>query len=107
MTGKVVNKSKELAINEFALVPFMEMDKDHLSAIVEGIKLSDYSFNNYKKDEDGTDLNQVRILIGKDLDTNQNAIRNSSVLSDAVIFTATLVICHQMTVHQKSLQISQ
>ncbi len=87
LTGKVVIKSKELAINEFVLVPFMEMDKDHLSAIVEGIKLSDYSFNNYKKDEEGTDLNQVRILIGKDLDTNQNAIRNSSVLSDAVIFT--------------------
>jgi leucyl aminopeptidase len=87
LTGKVVNKSKELSINEFVLVPFMEMDKDHLSAIVEGIKLSNYSFKNYKKDEDGTDLNQVRILIRKDLNTNQNTIRNSSVLSDAVIFT--------------------
>ncbi|MFN2434640.1 MAG: leucyl aminopeptidase [Nitrososphaeraceae archaeon] len=87
LTGKVVNKSKELAVNEFVLVPFMGMDKDHLSAIVEGIKLSDYSFNNYKKDEVETDLNQVRILIGKDLDPNQNAIRYSSVLSDAVIFT--------------------
>jgi leucyl aminopeptidase len=87
LTGKVVNKSKELAVNEFVLVPFIGMDKDHLSAIVEGIKLSDYSFNNYKKDEEGTDLNQVRILIGKDLDLNQNAIRYSSVLSDAVIFT--------------------
>ena len=87
LTGKVVNKSKELAVNEFVLVPFMEMDKDHLSAIVEGIKLSDYSFNNYKKDEEETDLDQVRILIGKDLDTNQNAIRYSSELSDAVIFT--------------------
>src|SRR5918995_3177019 len=87
LTGKVVNKSKELAVNEFVLVPFMGMDKDHLSAIVEGIKLSDYSFNNYKKDEEETDLNQVRILIGKDLDLNQNVIRNSSVISDAVIFT--------------------
>ena len=61
LTGKLVNKAKELAISEFVLVPFDEMNEDHLSAIVEGIKLSDYSFSNYKKDDDKIDLNQVRI----------------------------------------------
>jgi len=86
LIGKVVNKSKELGINEFALIPFKNMDQDHLSATVEGIKLSDYSFNNYKTDEDKTDLNQVRILIKNDLEKNQNIIHDSTIVSDAVIF---------------------
>jgi leucyl aminopeptidase len=86
LIGKVVNKSKELGINEFALIPFKNMDQDHLSATVEGIKLSDYSFNNYKTDEDKTDLNQVRILIKNDLEKNQNTIHDSTIVSDAVIF---------------------
>jgi len=30
LIGKVVNKSKELGINEFALIPFKNMDQDHL-----------------------------------------------------------------------------
>lgn len=34
-TGKVVNKAKELAISEFVLDPFEDMDEDHLSGIVE------------------------------------------------------------------------
>jgi leucyl aminopeptidase len=87
LTGKVVNKSKELGINEFVLIPFKNMDKDHLSAMVEGIKLSDYSFNNYKRDQEVNDLNQVRILIKNDLEDNKNIIRHSLVVSDAVIFT--------------------
>ena len=29
LTGKVVNKSKELGINEFVLIPIKNMDKDH------------------------------------------------------------------------------
>jgi len=86
LIGKVVNKSKELGINEFALIPFKNMDQDHLSATVEGIKLSDYSFNNYKTDEDKRDLNQVRILIKNDLEKNQNTIHDSTIVSDAVIF---------------------
>ncbi|HEY9398792.1 MAG TPA: leucyl aminopeptidase [Nitrososphaeraceae archaeon] len=87
LTGKVVNKSKELGIDEFVLIPFDNMDKDHLSAMVEGIKLSDYSFNNYKKDEDRNDLNQVRIFIKNDLENNKNIIQHSLVISDAVIFS--------------------
>ncbi|MDP9493510.1 MAG: leucyl aminopeptidase [Thermoproteota archaeon] len=87
LTGKVVNKSKELATDEFVIVPFKDIDNEHISAIVEGIKLSDYSFSNYKKDEDSTDLNQVRILTGNDLGAIQSIIKHSSVLSDAVIFT--------------------
>ncbi|TLX68228.1 MAG: leucyl aminopeptidase [Thaumarchaeota archaeon] len=90
LIGKVVNKSKELGINEFALIPFKNMDQDHLSATVEGIKLSDYSFNNYKTDEDKTDLNQVRILIKNDLEKNQNIIHDSTIVSDAVIFCRNL-----------------
>jgi leucyl aminopeptidase len=87
LTGKVVNKSKELAADEFVIIPFKNIDNEHVSAIVEGIKLSDYSFSNYKKDEDSTDLNQVRILTGKDLPAIQNIIKSTSVISDAVIFT--------------------
>ena len=87
LTGKVVNKAKELGISEFVLIPFKNMDKEHLSAIVEGIKLSDYSFNNYKRDEDRNDLNQVRIYIRTDMKNNQKIIRHSVVVSDAVIFT--------------------
>ena len=87
LTGKVVNKAKELGISEFVLIPFKNMDKEHLSAIVEGIKLSDYSFNNYKRDEDRNDLNQVRIYIRNDMKNNQKIIRHSVVVSDAVIFT--------------------
>lgn len=87
LTGKVVNKSKELATDEFVIVPFKDIDNEHISAIVEGIKLSDYSFSNYKKDEDSTELNQVRILTGNDLGAIQSIIKHSSVLSDAVIFT--------------------
>ena len=87
LTGKVVNKSKELATDEFVIIPFKGIDNEHVSAIVEGIKLSDYSFSNYKKDEDSTDLNQVRILTGKDLPAIQNIIKSTSVISDAVIFT--------------------
>jgi len=86
LIGKVVNKSKELGINEFALIPFKNMDQDHLSATVEGIKLSDYLFNNYKTDEDKVDLIQVRILIKNDLEKNQNTIHDSTIVSDAVIF---------------------
>jgi len=87
LTGKVVNKSKELAADEFVIIPFKDIDNEHISAIVEGIKLSDYSFSNYKKDEDRTELDQVRILTGKDLPAIKNSIKSSSVLSDAVIFT--------------------
>ena len=87
LTGKVVNKSKELATDEFVIIPFKGIDNEHVSAIVEGIKLSDYSFSNYKKNEDSTDLNQVRILTGKDLTAIQNIIKSASVISDAVIFT--------------------
>jgi leucyl aminopeptidase len=87
LTGKVVNKSKELAADELVIIPFKGIDNEHLSAIVEGIKLSNYSFTNYKKDEDSTDLNQVRILTGKDLTAIQNIINSASILSDAVIFT--------------------
>ena len=87
LTGKVVNKAKELGISEFVLIPFKNMDKEHLSAMVEGIKLSDYSFNNYKRDEDRNDLNQVRIYIRTDMKNNQKIIRHSVVVSDAVIFT--------------------
>jgi leucyl aminopeptidase len=87
LTGKVVNKSKELGIDEFVLNPFKNMEKDHISAMVEGIKLSDYSFNNYRRDEDRNDLNQVRILIKNDLQNNSNIIRHSSVVADAVIFS--------------------
>ena len=86
-TGKVVNKAKELAISEFVLDPFEDMDEDHLSGIVEGIKLSDYSFTNYKKDEEKFELNQVRILVRGDLTNNQKVIKRSSILSDAVILT--------------------
>jgi leucyl aminopeptidase len=86
-TGKVVNKAKELGISEFVLIPFKNMDKEHLSAMVEGIKLSDYSFNNYKRDEDRNDLNQVRILIRNDMKNSQKIIQHSVVVSDAVIFT--------------------
>ena len=87
LTGKVVNKAKELGISEFVLIPFKNMDKEHLSAMVEGIKLSDYSFNNYKRDEDRNDLNQVRIYIRNDMKNNQKIIRHSVIVSDAVIFT--------------------
>ena len=87
LTGKVVNKSKELATDEFVIIPFKGIDNEHVSAIVEGIKLSDYSFSNYKKNEDSTDLNQVRILTGKDLTAIQNIIKSTTVISDAVIFT--------------------
>ena len=87
LTGKVANKAKELGISEFVLIPFKNMDKEHLSAMVEGIKLSDYSFNNYKRDEDRNDLNQVRIYIRTDMKNNQKIIRHSVVVSDAVIFT--------------------
>jgi leucyl aminopeptidase len=87
LTGKVVNKAKELGISEFVLIPFKNMDKVHLSAMVEGIKLSDYSFNNYKRDEDRNDLNQVRILIRNDMKNSQKIIQRSVVVSDAVIFT--------------------
>ena len=61
LTGKVVIKSKELATDEFVIVPFKDIDNEHISAIVEGIKLSDYTFSTYKKAEDRMDLNQVRI----------------------------------------------
>jgi leucyl aminopeptidase len=87
LTGKVVNKAKELGISEFVLIPFKNMDKEYLSAMVEGIKLSDYSFNNYKRDEDRNDLNQVRILIRNDMKNSQKIIQRSVVVSDAVIFT--------------------
>jgi Leucyl aminopeptidase len=87
LTGKVVIKAKELGITEFVLIPFKNMDKEHLSAMVEGIKLSDYSFNNYKRDEDRNDLNQVRILIVNDMKSNQKIIQHSVVVSDAVLFT--------------------
>lgn len=87
LTGKVVIKAKELGITEFVLIPFKNMDKEHLSAIVEGIKLSDYSFNNYKRDEDRNDLNQVRILILNNMKNNQKIIQHSVVVSDAVLYT--------------------
>lgn len=87
LTGKVVIKAKELGISEFVLIPFKNMDKEHLSAMVEGIKLSDYSFNNYKRDEDRNDLNQVRILIITDMKNNQKIIQHSVVVSDAVLYT--------------------
>lgn len=87
LTGKVVIKAKELGITEFVLIPFKNMDKEHLSAMVEGIKLSDYSFNNYKRDEDRNDLNQVRILIITDTKNNQKIIQHSVVVSDAVLYT--------------------
>ena len=90
LTGKVVKKSKELGISEFVLNPFISIDKDHLSALVEGIKLTDYSFDNYKREKDGNELSHVRILVRNDLENNKKIIQRSAVVSDAVIFTRNL-----------------
>ncbi|HKX21533.1 MAG TPA: M17 family peptidase N-terminal domain-containing protein, partial [Nitrososphaeraceae archaeon] len=90
LTGKVVKKSKELGISEFVLNPFLRINKDHLSALVEGIKLTDYSFENYKSEKDGNDLSHVRILLRNDLENNKKIIQQSAVVSDAVIFSRNL-----------------
>ena len=87
LTGRAVKKSKELSVNEFVLVPFNEMDDVHLSAAIEGIKLSNYTFSNFKKDDDVRELSLVRILMRTMFENKLKIIHNSSTVSDAVIFS--------------------
>ena len=68
ISGKAALKAKELGVEEFCILPFIDVDEMLIEAISEGVLLSLYSFNRYKTS--GKDSNtipkRVTIVVNSD-----------------------------------------
>src|SRR5262249_35695848 len=86
--GKVVAIVKEHGLNEFAIIPFVKLDEQSLTSIVEGIHLSNYAFTKYKKIEesDKNKLVQVQLVSITKSNEFKTWLHRASVICKAVNF---------------------
>ena len=86
--GKVVAIVKEHGLNEFAIIPFVKLDEQSLTSIVEGIHLSNYAFTKYKKIEesDKNKLVQVQLISKTESNEFKTWLHRASVICKAVNF---------------------
>lgn len=89
-SGKIAQKARELGVSEFSIIIPTEIGKESyvLSQIVEGIKLSLYSFDKFKnkKEKKSPDLT---LLISKS-DKVTKAIKEAEIVADGAIFTKSI-----------------
>jgi leucyl aminopeptidase len=88
VSGKIAQKAKELKLKEFAVIVPSNSAIETISAssqIIEGCKMSLYKFEKFKSKKEGKSPD-LSIFVSKSNKVS-NAIKNSEIISDGVIFT--------------------
>jgi leucyl aminopeptidase len=88
VSGKIAQKAKELKLKEFAVIVPSNSAIETISAssqIIEGCKMSLYKFEKFKSKKEGKSPD-LSIFVPKSNKVS-NAIKNSEIISDGVIFT--------------------
>jgi leucyl aminopeptidase len=84
--GKAAQKAKELAIKEFSILQFSNLDEGLIEAMAEGVSLALYSFDKYKSENKSAKVEEVSILINSDSPKFQTVAEKASLVVEAVNF---------------------
>jgi len=92
IAGKAALKAKELGVEEFCILPFMDVDEALIEAISEGVLLSLYSFNRYKTrgKEATTTPAQATIVVNSDSAKFQAVVDKVNLITQAVNYARDL-----------------
>lgn len=92
IAGKAALKAKELGVEEFCILPFMDVDEGLIEAISEGVLLSLYSFNRYKTSgkEATTIPAQATIVVNSDSAKFQAVVDKVNLITQAVNYARDL-----------------
>lgn len=92
IAGKAALKAKELGVEEFCILPFMDVDEALIEAISEGVLLSLYSFNRYKTSgKEATIIPaQARIVVNSDSAKFQAVVDKVNLITQAVNYARDL-----------------
>lgn len=92
IAGKAALKAKELGVEEFCILPFMDVDEALIEAISEGVLLSLYSFNRYKTSgkEATTIPAQATIVVNSDSAKFQAVVDKVNLITQAVNYARDL-----------------
>jgi len=90
VSGKIAQKARELGISEFSVIVPKGIVKeiDTLNQIVEGVKLSLYSFDKFKKKKTKK-APELTLLVSKK-DKTSKAIKEAEITADGAIFTKSI-----------------
>ena len=91
VSGKIAQKARELKLKEFSIIipPTSLMEPiSAASQITEGCKMSLYKFEKFKSKKENVDT-KISIFVSKSNKISK-AIKNSEIVSDAVIFTKSI-----------------
>ena len=84
--GKAAQKVKDLAIKEFSILQFSNLDEGLIEAMTEGVSLALYSFDKYKSESKSAKVEEVSILINSDSPKFQTVAEKASLVVEAVNF---------------------
>jgi leucyl aminopeptidase len=91
IAGKAALKAKELGVEEFCILPFMDVDEALIEAISEGVLLSLYSFNRYKTSgNEATIPAQATIVVNSDSAKFQAVVDKVNLITQAVNYARDL-----------------
>lgn len=91
IAGKAALKAKELGVEEFCILPFIDVDEMLIEAISEGILLSLYSFNRYKTSgKESTIPSRVTIVVNSDSTKFQSVVDKVNLIAQAVNYARDL-----------------
>jgi len=91
IAGKAALKAKELGVEEFCILPFIDVDEMLIEAISEGILLSLYSFNRYKTGgKESTIPSRVTIVVNSDSAKFQSVVDKVNLIAQAVNYARDL-----------------
>lgn len=90
IAGKAALKAKELNVEEFCILPFVNVDEALIEAISEGIFLALYSFSKYKKNENDVMPRQATIIVNSGLSEFQAVVDKVNLITQAVNYARDL-----------------
>jgi len=91
IAGKAALKAKELGVEEFCILPFIDVDEMLIEAISECILLSLYSFNRYKTGgKESTIPSRVTIVVNSDSAKFQSVVDKVNLIAQAVNYARDL-----------------
>ncbi|MDQ6668610.1 MAG: leucyl aminopeptidase [Thermoproteota archaeon] len=92
IAGKAALGAKELGVEEFCILPFMDVDEAFIEAISEGVLLSLYTFNRYKTSgkEATTIPAQATIVVNSDSAKFQAVADIANLITQAVNYARDL-----------------
>ena len=92
IAGKAALEAKELGVEEFCILPFMDVDEALIEAISEGVLLSLYTFNRYKTSgkEATTIPAQATIVVNSDSAKFQAVVDIVNLITQAVNYARDL-----------------